>query len=346
LKIKSLASDCRLNYNIAQECDKLESSLYYIAARTVLSLLRFIPRTAALGIIRQCAGLYYWLDSKHRRIARVNLRIAMPHLSERKRGQIARRSFQMTAENLLALSRMPGLTPANISAWVHYDSALGLNNYRKAVDRGKPILYLTGHFSAWELLPAAHALYGYPLSFVTRPLDDPALEKYLTRARESSGNKVISKKNAGKEILRTLRKSGSVGILVDQNTDPREAIFCEFFGLPASTSTSLALLGLRTEATVLPGYLTVMKKGRYMIKFLPPVDLIRTGDRDQDIRQNTCLFNRVLESIIREQPESWLWGHKRWHYQDQEEPGLIYRLNQDALDKYLQKHQKTSPGTD
>ncbi len=335
-----MPSDRDLNYNIARECDKLESSLYYIAARTGLFLLRIIPRSAAMGIIRACANLFYWLSFKHRRIARVNLRIALPQITEQKRRQIARHSFQIIAANLLELSRMPGLTSANIPALVEYDPDFGLNNYRKAVDRGKPILYMTGHFSAWELLPAAHALHGYPLSFVTRPLDNPALEKYVTRTREASGNRVISKKNAGKEILRTLRNSGSVGILVDQNTDPKEAVFCDFFGLPAATSTSLALLALRTEATVLPGYLTVMKKGRYAIKFLPPVELIHTGEKDRDIKENTILFNRILESIILEQPESWLWGHKRWHYQDQQPPGFIYELGKEDLDRYLKEHQK------
>jgi KDO2-lipid IV(A) lauroyltransferase len=241
----------------------------------------------------------------------------------------------MTAQNLLEVSRLPMLTARNISALVEYDDRCGLNNFEAARLRSKPILYLTGHFSAWELLPAAHAIYGFPLSFVTRPLDNPPLEQYLLRIRESSGNRVIPKKNSVRRILETLKAAGSVGILLDQNTAPREGIFVPFFGLPACTSTSIALFALRTEVTVLPGYLTPMRRGRYKIKFLPPLELIRTGDWTRDVEANTRQYNVVLEQIIREQPESWLWGHKRWSYQPPGNPGDIYCLPEASLLAYL-----------
>jgi Kdo2-lipid IVA lauroyltransferase/acyltransferase len=318
----------------------MESSILYYAARTLLFILKILPKFLGIRTLAFCATLFYWLDSKHRRIAEVNLRIAFPRLSRRERRRIAVRSFQATSLNLLELSRMPSLTRDRISSLAAYDCHSGLNNYLEAVRRGKPILYLTGHFSSWELLPTAHALHGYPLSFVTRPLDNLPLEKYLTQIREAAGNQVISKRSAGKEILRCLRSAGSVGLLLDQNTDPKEAVYADLFGLPAATNASLAILALRTEATVLPGYLTLMKNGRYSIKFLPPLDTLRTGDHDRDVRENTALYNRIVESIIREQPESWLWGHKRWHYQNEEPPGLLYRLSDAGLENYLKKAQK------
>ena len=122
---------------------------------------------------------------------------------------------------------------------------------------------------------------------------------------------------------------------MDQNTSLQEGIFTDFFGLPASTSTGIVLLALRTGAPILPGYLTPMHRGGYTIKFLPPFEAIRTGDRDRDIEINTRMINKILEGIIREQPESWLWGHKRWKYQPIENPQNIYGLNREELNRFL-----------
>jgi KDO2-lipid IV(A) lauroyltransferase len=240
--------------------------------------------------------------------------------------------------NLLEVSRLPSLTHDNIPALVVYDPALGLENYKTAAAKGKGILYLTGHFSSWELLPAAHALYGYPLSFVTRPLDNLPLEKFMLKIRESKGNRVINKKNSVRAVLKNLSAGATAGILMDQNTSPQEGIFVDFFGIPAATTASVALFALRTDASVLPGYLTPMRNGKYTIKFLPPVDVVRTGDTNRDLEINTRQFNKILEGIIREQPESWLWGHKRWKYQPPGNPPDLYGLSDEDLSAFLQRN--------
>lgn len=313
----------------------MESYFVYVLARTVMLFMRILPRRIGLFLIRIMALAAYLLYRRHRHIAAVNLKIAFPDLPESRRAEIVRKSFYNTALNLIEISRIPLLNQKNISSLVRYDPVCGLDNFRTALSMGKGILYLTGHFSAWELLPAAHALYGYPLSFITRPLDNVLLDRYLQQLRESTGNRVINKKNSMRAILRCLKENGSVGILMDQNTSLQEGVFADFFGLPAATTTGLALLALRTDAPILPGYLTPMQEGRYTIKFLPPIKVTRTGDRNRDIELNTLKLNGVLERIIREQPESWLWGHKRWKHRPPENPQDLYGLTEDTLDRFL-----------
>jgi len=176
-----------------------------------MALFRLLPRSLSIGMLNLAALLAYWVDVKHRRIARTNLTIAFPELTPRERDRIGWRSFQNTARNLVEAARLPLLSPQNIGSLVEYDSQFGLENYLLARRTGKPLLYLTGHFSAWELLPAAHALYGYPLSFVTRPLDNPPLERYVLRLREASGNKTVPKKNSTRVILEKLKQGEAVG---------------------------------------------------------------------------------------------------------------------------------------
>jgi Kdo2-lipid IVA lauroyltransferase/acyltransferase len=317
----------------------LDSYAVYFLARSIIALFRLLPRSLGILVIRTLASLVYTVDLRHKHIARVNLRIAFPELTGRERDRIARKSFQNTALNLLEISRLPLLTESSISSLVSYDSQFGLNNYRAAEAKGKGILYLTGHFSSWELLPVAHALHGFPLSFLTRPLDNAALERYLLKVRQSKGNRVLNKKNSSRSILKELHAGNTIGILMDQNTSLQEGIFSDFFGIPAATSTSVALFALRTEAPVLPGYLTPLRQGRYTIKFLPPIEMIRTGDMNRDLALNTRRLNEVLERIICEQPESWLWGHKRWKYQPEGNPKYIYGLSREELTEFLARRQ-------
>lgn len=319
------------------------SNIVYVLARLVIAFLRIVPRSLGIAILKLLATCVYYADSRHRHIASVNLKIAFPDFGDRQRNRIGRRSFQNTGMNLLEVSKLPDLTSENIASLVKYDETNGLDNYRAAHAKGKGILYLTGHFSSWELLPTAHALHGYPLSFITRPLDNAKLDRYLLRIRESKGNRVIYKKNSARQILGSLKSNGSAGILMDQNTSLQEGIFADFFGIPAATTTGMALLALRTDAPVLPGYMTPMRNGRYAIKFLPPLEMIRTGDMTHDLEINTRRFNKILENIIREQPESWLWGHKRWKYQPEGNPPDLYKLTPQELSDFLnQKRNRSS----
>ncbi len=297
---------------------------------------RIVPRAVAHPVVDMLASIVYYVNPYHRRIADINLRIAFRGLGPAERRRIARSSFQNTGRNLLEISRMPLLRSGTIHQLVEYDPENGLNNYLAAHSRGKGVIYLTGHFSAWELLPAAHAVYGYPLGFVTRPLDNRALESYLLQMRRLPGNHVISKKNAARLILQALKSGADVGILMDQNTSSQEGVFADLFGVPAATSTAVARFALRTDAAVIPVFLTPMQGGRYRMKFLPHLELVRTGDDDHDIEANTRRFNRVLESIIREHPDSWLWGHKRWKNQPAGNPDP-YSLSPEEFDRFLDK---------
>lgn len=315
----------------------MESYLLYYISRLALSSVALLPRTAAARMLEALASMAFRLDSLHRHIAMVNLTIAFPELTSGEQSLIARRSFQSTAQNLLEVSRMPHLTRENIGSLVRYDPEFGLNQYERARSQGRGVLFLTGHFGAWELLPTAHALHGYPLSFVTRPLDNAPLERYLCKIRQIAGNQVIHKRNSVRPILTKLKSGGDVGILMDQNTFLSEGIFADFFGLPAATSSSVALLALRTQSPVIPGYLKPARDGRYTIRFLPAVELVRTGDAAHDTHTNTTIFNRILEDIVREQPESWLWGHMRWKYRPPGEPDL-YALPSSDLREYLRRY--------
>ena len=237
--------------------------------------------------------------------------MALPQLSTRERRSIVRAVFNNLGRLLGEFSRFPKINRNNIARLVVYD---GFDNYKRAADQGKGVLLLTGHMGAWELCAFAQGAYGHPLSFLVRPLDNPLLDRLIDRYRRMSGNVTIDKNNSVKPVMRALGRGQDVGLLIDVNVVADQGVFCDFFGIPACSTTGLAVFALRTGAPVVPGFLVwdeATKKHR--LRFEPEIPLLRTGDFKEEVRVNTARFTRVIEEHVRRYPDQWLWIHKRWH---------------------------------
>jgi KDO2-lipid IV(A) lauroyltransferase len=294
--------------------------LEYAAAWTGLKALGLFPRSAARQVGAAFAAVAYKLRTPLRRAAMFNLNLAFPESSEGAREQILRGMIRQIGWMAGEFSQFPKYTAANISRIVEID---GAEHFDSAQRRGKGVLFLTGHMSAWELAPFAHALYGHPLHFLVRPVANARVDELINRYRCLSGNRPIEKNRSARAILKVLADGGTVGILADTNTSLEEGVFADFFGRPASTTSGLARIALRTGAAVIPGFLmwdAAQKK--YRLQFGPALDLVRTGDEDSDVRENTARFTAVIEAYVRRHPDQWLWVHKRWKTRPPGEPAI------------------------
>lgn len=292
----------------------------YAAAWTIVKFLGILPRPAARGTAAAIARLLLLCRPPLRRAGIVNLRLAFPDWTDAQRRQILHRMVRYLGWMAAEFAHFPDLSRENVERLVVLD---GFENFDAAHRRGKGVLFLTGHMSAWELAPFAQALYGHPLSFLARAVDNQRVDALVNHYRCLSGNRPIEKNNAARAMLRVLHDGGTVGILADQNTSLDEGIFVDFFGIPAATTTGLARIARRTDAAVVPGFLFwdgAMRK--YRLRFEAAVQLQHTEDEDTDIRVNTARFNKVIEDYIRAHPDQWLWVHKRWKNRPTGEPSL------------------------
>ena len=295
----------------------------YTLALLVIRLFGMMPRAIAHRSARLLAWLAFHLARRQRRAGLHNLQMALPDLTDVERRKILRASFQNLGRLLVEFTHFPELNKSNIDRFVSHD---GLENYQEGLRRGRGIIFMTAHFGAWELSSFAHAVYGYPLKFLVRPLDNPRVEKLISAYRTSSGNVPIQRRSAARDVLKALRQNEAVGILFDQNTTRSEGVFAEFFGVPAATTPSIALFALRTGAAVVPGFLIwdeALQKHR--LRFDPPVEVSKTDDLERDVLENTRRFNRILEGYVRQYPEQWLWIHRRWKTRPEGEPSLYDR---------------------
>ena len=279
-----------------------------------------MPRWMAYRAGRVAAQVGYHFARHQRSTALHNLRMALPELSDSEHMRIVRDNFSNLGRLLAEFSQFPKLTPDNVSERVEYE---GLDNYLDGLRRGRGVLFLTAHVGAWELSSFAHGLYGYPMKFLTRPLDNPLVESLITGMRTLSGNHPIDRNGATREVLKALRNNETIGILIDQNTIRSEGVFADFFGIPAATTPALATFAIRTGAAVVPGFIRWdTERQRHILSFEPRVELKQTGNPQDDIVANTLLFNEILERFVRRFPDQWLWIHKRWKTRPEGEPSL------------------------
>lgn len=289
----------------------------YIIIKGIMGFFRVIPRSLALKIFYTGADLARRLDRRHRNLALSNLDIAFPGLIRAEKEAIVRESFRNLGRVVVETIRLPLLNRDNIERLVEYHPIFGLETYLKARQGNRSIIFLGGHFGAWELHGAAHAIYGYSGSVIVRPIDNRYLDDFLTKQRCLHGNQMIPKRGSIKAILSNIRKGIDVGILMDQRVSRAEGMWVDFFGHRASSSFVVPALAMRTGCPVIPTYLDYdPERDKHIMVVKPPLEFVSTGDRKSDLLANTQICMNALEEIIRERPEIWLWMHSRWKRRD------------------------------
>lgn len=303
----------------------LRNIVEFVPAWLLLKTLGLLPREGAVFAGRQMARVTRLFHRRLTSAGQRNLALAMPEMTADAQRVTLESVFDNLGRLLGEFSQFPKITRRSIRNLVAYD---GLENYERAAACGRGVLLLTGHFGAWELCAFAHGAYGHPLNFLVRPLDNPLLDRLINSYRELSGNRVIDKNNAVRPVLEALKRGGDVGLLIDVNTLADQGVFCDFFGVPACSTTGLAVFALRTDAPIVPGVLIWDERlKQHRLRFDPEIPLTRTGDFKEEVRINTARFTQVIEDWVRRYPDQWMWIHKRWHTRPEGEPDLYAAVN-------------------
>lgn len=294
--------------------------LAYGAARSVVGFSAALPLRPALALARAAGRAAFRLDRRHRAIAAVNLAIAFPDLPPEERLRIARGSYDNLGELLVHISRFPRwLRRECLARLVRYENP---DEYLRFKSENRPVIFLTAHLGGWELMAFSHGVLHRPIHFIYRPLGQPRLDEWLLRRRSLSGNTPVPKREALRRVLRALARGGDVGILADQNVQPQDGVFVDFFGRRACTSAAPAALALRGNAEVIPVFLVPEPGGPvpYVIHMQPALAVRRSGDFAADVLENTARFAGAIEAAVRRWPERWLWGHRRWRTRPPDDP--------------------------
>ena len=274
-------------------------------------LLGCLSRKRAFQLSELLGRLWYRADSRHRHVALDNLNRAFglekrPHEIE----IIARREFRNIIQILFEIGWTRHLRPEDFAK--HFKIKYCFHDHRDSRTT-KGILVLTGHVGNWELMPIVSAMTEYTTNVLYRPMDYAPLEEFFARNRTRYGTKLISKDGSLLRVFKALKRGESVAMLLDQNVGWHKGVFVNFFGRRACTSYGLAFIALKTGAPVVPAFVMRNKNGEgFTAEIGPEIPLIKTGDQQKDLEENTQRYNDALEAVIRRHPDQWFWVHRRW----------------------------------
>ena len=291
----------------------------YVAFRTCVCILQSLSPRRCACLARFVAFLVHRiLPRKLTRydVARQNLRTAFgDQLSDRETDELIYRMWIHLCRLVAEIVQLP--RELNLGK-LH--EAIVFRKHRdivRAMCSSRPVIVLSGHFGNWEVALSLLGLFGFPMSVVARELDNPYLNKWFDDFRRQTGHRTISKKGGGAEMVERLEAGGKLALLGDQDAGSG-GIFVDFFGRPASTFKSIALLALEYKAVICVGYALRLHDGfathagvRFEMGCEQVIDPLAI-DSDDEIREMTQQYTAALERLIRRAPEQYFWVHRRW----------------------------------
>lgn len=273
-------------------------------------LARLIPRTPFIHLGRALGGLVATIDRKHLNIAKGNLRQSFPSWTDEEVDRTARGVWVHFGGVMFDLVRILAKGAGVVEPLATIE---GGERAQRAHASPHGVVLITGHIGNWETHGIVHAKHFGSIGVVARPLDNPTLDHAMTALRESAGNEVIDKEHAMIRSMRRLKAAQGVAFVVDQNVQEKEGIYVNFFGRPACTTPFAAKLAIKTGALVLPCRAVMTPDFKYRVVYDEPIDPSSFGKGEAAVVALTQAMMNTTESWIRENPDQWLWMHRRWH---------------------------------
>lgn len=286
-----------------------KESLLERFARLLIKGLQKLPLGLVRALGRGIGNLGYVICGKRRQIALDNLDLAYGDtLSVQEKKRIARASFVNLVTTGFEFCYFPKLVNRPLEETV---KRVNHHYMTEAVAAGNGVICLVLHMGNWEV--AGSSYRGLPITpyAVVRHQKQAWVTRLITEIRQQYGIVEIHKRDALKKVLTVLRQGGVVNLLIDQHA-AEESVEVQFFGKPAMTTASAALFALRTNSKVMIACCTRDEKMDLVLTCYPPFETVRTGDFKQDLVTNTQIYVDGIEQAVRQQPESWMWVHRRW----------------------------------
>ena len=276
----------------------------------MLVIVKILPWKWTSAICEKIGLLAFYIVRKERQKTIQNLAIAYGHEKrDREIHKMARDVFKNLGRAGAELAIK--LKVNDKEKYFSNVEVIGKENAEKAYKRGKGIINIVPHLGCWEALSKAYTMLGFRAGAVVKNLKNERLNNWVIKHREFQGFKVLPRGSTYKTILQFLRQNNSLGMLIDQDTSVK-SVFVDFYGKPAYTPIGAAMLALDSDATVFTTSYIRTKGNKYQFIFGEAMEVIRTGNRKEELQLNTERFHAAVEKQIKQYPTQWVWMHERW----------------------------------
>lgn len=280
--------------------------LQAVFAWGVYGLLRALPidaASAAGGFLARAIGPLLPVSG----VAQRNLCAVMPELSAADRARIIRQVWDNLGRVAGEFPHIARLTPRHGRVQLTNPEFLE----REFGSAERPIIFFSGHFANWEMLPATAAHKGMPLSIIYRQANNPYVNRLYMFARRRMARAMFTKnRNGAKALLKGIKEGHPIGMLVDQKMN--DGISIPLLGRPAMTAPAIAEIALKYDVPVYPVRMKRLKGAYFEMEVLPALIVARTENHSADVKKLLTTINQQIGEWIRADPGQWLWLHRRW----------------------------------
>ncbi len=236
-----------------------------------------------------------------------NLRLAFPEKDEAWRAEILKKQWDEVGRTFAEFPIMDRIILSPDRVEIENAERLA----RIAADR-EPVVFISGHFSNWEVMPAAIVQSGVDCQITYRAANNPYVDARIRKSRFRYGVRLFAPKggDGAKELLAALKTGQSVALMNDQKFNG--GVPAPFFGHLAHTAPGPTRLALRFGTVLQPMTVERTRGARFRAVVHDPITLEHTDDRTADIEAVVKRINAMVEAQIRKRPHEWFWVHKRW----------------------------------
>jgi KDO2-lipid IV(A) lauroyltransferase len=280
-----------------------------LATRALLAalwLFHWLPLSAQAACGNAFGRLGWHLVASRRRVALRNLELCFPELAQDERERLAREHFRWLGRSLLERGLLWYASPARLKRLIRVEGDVHL-----AERSDKPVMWLAPHFMGLDVAGASVLLFQSRKGIsIYQRQSDPVLDAALRRGRLRLGNaEIFSRDEAGKALLRAIRRGDAFFNLPDMDFGTRDAAFVPFFGVQATTLLAPSRLAKALGMVVQPVVAEILPGGQgYRVRFEAPWADFPSDDPVADAAR----MNRWIEDEIRRNPAQYLWVHRRF----------------------------------
>jgi KDO2-lipid IV(A) lauroyltransferase len=239
---------------------------------------------------------------------RRNLELAFPDMDETTRKTLTARQWENTGRTMAGeFAIMERIVRAKDRIEIE-----GFEKLQAIAASGKPVIFISGHLSNWEVMNAAILAAKVPYMITYRAANNPYVDARIRAGRAAYGVTMFAPKggDGAKELLIALQKGESVGLMNDQKFN--RGVPTPFFGHIAETAPGPTRLAQRFGTVLQPLTIRRRHKARFHVTVHDPIEVDDTGHKAQDIETTVCKISAFIEQAVRDNPEEWFWVHKRW----------------------------------
>lgn len=292
----------------------MREKIEYSLVKLFLLLAKMAPKSFIYTIMKGLTLLVYHLDKQRRKLTILNLTMAFP---EKTPEEIATLSKQVYTELSITITQIllmfTGRFDIDEAIKNHEEAQKKLHEIAQNSPHG--VIVVTAHFSNWELAAHFLAKHGLPMLAIGREGNNKLIDQEITIPfRNKYGNRATSKDNAMLSMAKTLKKGDAVGLLMDQKSGQANSVKVDFFGTPAETTLSVAMLKLKFNPLVVPIFIARQSDGLYKMIINESIDYVadEIEDKEKKLEAMTLRYNQAIEEIIKKYPAQWFWMHNRW----------------------------------